>query len=212
MNKIDKFIDDLASFPSNNKVFNQYESGIPENQIRTDNLRIFLKKLEKIKPKILLCAEAPGYRGCRLTGVPFTSRKLIIEGLKDIDIFGSNNGYKVTDEFQGIMGEPTATIIWSELNQRRIIPLAWNAFPFHPHKENMQRTNRTPTNKELQTGEIFLRKIIEIFEIKDILAVGNKAEITLNNMSFNVFKVRHPANGGKNQFIEGFNKFINSLD
>jgi len=42
---------------------------------------------EKNKSKILIVGEAPGYKGCRITGIPFTSGACIRD--RNIDIFVS---------------------------------------------------------------------------------------------------------------------------
>ena len=42
-------------------------------------------------------------------------------------------------------------------------------------------------------------------KIKKIIAIGNIAHETLSNIGIICSKVRHPANGGKNEFISGMN-------
>ncbi|HZJ57287.1 MAG TPA: hypothetical protein VFD89_03495 [Clostridia bacterium] len=64
-------------------------------------------------------------------------------------------------------------------------------------------TNRTPLKKELLIGEAPLLRIIEIFDIKKIVAVGNKADESLTRLGIDHEKVRHPAQGGKNEFVRG---------
>lgn len=36
------------------------------------NLSIYIERMLEIKPTILFMGEAPGYRGCGITGIPFT--------------------------------------------------------------------------------------------------------------------------------------------
>src|SRR5690606_30962243 len=84
-----------------------------------------------------------------------------------------------------------------------IMALSWNAFPFHPHKVGNGESNRTPLKKELLIGEGPLLQMIEMFNIEKVVAVGNKAEENLNKLGISCRKVRHPAQGGKNQFVEG---------
>lgn len=45
--------------------------------------------------------------------------------------------------------------------------------------------------------------MIEMFNIKKVVAVGNKAEENLISLGISCHKVRHPAQGGKNEFVEG---------
>lgn len=68
------FVDKLASINNNKKdVFNQYSYGLKENEIRRKNLMNYFERMERLKPSILLVGEAPVYRGCRRSGIPFTS-------------------------------------------------------------------------------------------------------------------------------------------
>ena len=101
------------------------------------------------------------------------------------------------------MKEATATIIWNTLLQYKVKSLGWNAFPFHPHKEGNPDSNRTPLKKELLMGQDFLLQMIEMFCIKRVVAVGNKAEESLRKLGIDCEKVRHPAQGGKNDFVRG---------
>lgn len=97
--KLEGFIDKLATAPQLNNVFNQYSKDIRENALRRYNLALYLKSMCELKPKVLFAGEAPGYHGCRLTGIPFTSEYIIIN---DNYIFGENRGFRKTTERQGI--------------------------------------------------------------------------------------------------------------
>ncbi|MFA5575699.1 MAG: uracil-DNA glycosylase [Tissierellaceae bacterium] len=197
------FIDRLALAKVTANVYNQYSYGHEENSIRRDNLLIYLKQMYEIRPEILLVGEAPGYRGCRLTGVPFTSEHLLMNNVEGLDQFGRENGYRLALEKEHLMKEATATIIWNTLLQYKVESLGWNAFPFHPHKEGKPDSNRTPLKKELLIGQDFLLQMIKMFSIKKVVAVGNKAEESLRKLGINCEKVRHPAQGGKNDFVRG---------
>jgi uracil-DNA glycosylase len=203
MKKLEEFIEELALTEVTPNVYNQYSYECVENKIRRENLHIYLKKMHKLKPEIMLVGEAPGYRGCRLTGVPFTSEHLLMNNMKGLELFGREAGYKLAVEKDKLLKEATATIIWETLIKHEIMALAWNAFPFHPHKKDDGESNRAPLNKELLIGEKPLLKMLEMFNIKKVVAVGNKAEQTLNKLNISCHKVRHPAQGGKNDFVEG---------
>lgn len=45
--------------------------------------------------------------------------------------------------------------------------------------------------------------MIEMFNIEKVVAVGNKAEESLKKLGISCHKVRHLAQGGKNEFVEG---------
>jgi hypothetical protein len=197
------FVEELAEMEVTPNVYNQYSYEHAENAIRRNNLYIYLQQMQKVNPKILLVGEAPGYRGCRLTGVPFTSEHLLMNNMKGLNLFGKQNGYRLAAENEKLMKEATATIIWETLTQHNIMVLAWNAFPFHPHKKDNALSNRTPLKKELLLGEKPLLQILESFHISKVVAMGNKAAESLNKLGIPHEKVRHPAQGGKSDFVRG---------
>lgn len=203
---IRNFVNELAALEAMPRVCNQYANELPENEIRRSNLFIYLNKMNELRPKIMLVGEAPGYRGCRLTGVPFTSEHLLMNGVPGLDLFGEKQGFRLASKDGRLLKEATATIIWETLMSNDMIALGWNSFPFHPHREGMPESNRAPLTKELKVGEKPLLMLLELFDIKTVVAVGNKAEETLNNLNIPCHKVRHPAQGGKNQFVEGIRK------
>lgn len=211
INTFKEFIDGLANTKVTPNVYNQYSYKDKENTIRRDNLLIYLEQMNILKPKIILIARAPGYRGSRLTGVPFTSEYLLMNNMKGLDLFGRDKGYRLVKEKDKLLKEATATIIWETLLKYNIVALSWNAFPFHPYKKGNTKSNRTPFKKELLIGEKPLLQMIEMFNIKKIVAVGNKAEESLNKLNIPNYKVRHPAQGGKRKFVKGIRELNRNL-
>jgi uracil-DNA glycosylase len=205
------FIEELALTKVTPNVYNQYSYESEENAIRRQNLLIYLNQMSKLKPQILLVGEAPGYRGCRLTGVPFTSENLLMNNIQGLKLFGREAGYRLACEKDKLLKEATATIIWETLLKYEISSLAWNAFPFHPHKKDEGQTNRAPLKSELLIGERPLLQMIDMFKIKKVVAVGRNAENTLNKLNIECHKVRHPAQGGKNEFVDGMRKIKEEL-
>lgn len=203
-----EFVEDLARTEVTPNVFNQYSYKFEENAIRRDNLLIYLREMSILKPKIILVGEAPGYRGCRLTGVPFSSEYLLINNMEGMNLFGKDKGYKLPIDTDKLTKEPTATIVWQTFIKYDLKVFGWNAFPFHPYKQGNMESNRTPLKKELLIGEKPLLRIIELFNIKNIIAMGNKAEESLNKLGINCDKVRHPAQGGKNDFVQGIRAIV----
>lgn len=164
--------------------------------------------MKEVQPRVLLVAEAPGYRGMRLTGVPFTSPDLVRTGLDRFDLFGEHRGYRSPAEYPHIKKEQSGTIVWGTLSANGALPLIWNAFPFHPHLPGKPLSNRTPTAKELEIGLAFLQEMIALFGIEEVVAIGNKAYDSLTRLGFSCQKVRHPAQSGKNQFVEGICRIL----
>ncbi|MCA9895516.1 MAG: uracil-DNA glycosylase, partial [Anaerolineae bacterium] len=178
--------------------------------IRRENFRLYLRHMQARRPKTMLVMEAPGYRGCRLTGVPVTSRKVLLEGVPELDFFGEEKGYHLTHdpEFENVYGEQSATIVWGTLAQLGHLPLIWNTFPFHPHKAGKPLTNRPPRAPEKALGAHFLEAMLTLFQPKQVIAIGNVAHDTLSKIGLECAKVRHPAQGGKNDFVAGLTELL----
>jgi uracil-DNA glycosylase len=209
--EINKFIEQLTTVKSNSNFFNQYSYDVSVNSIRRNNLFLYLQQMVNLKPRMLFVGEAPGYRGCRLTGVPFTSEYILLNGLEQLSLFGESRGYRKTDEFEKLWKEATASIFWESVVKTLHIPLLWNAFPYHPFQMENEQSNRQPTKIEISTGQEFLKELIRLFDIEIVVAVGNTAETTLKSMGIACQKVRHPSFCGKIMFINGINDVINSL-
>jgi len=198
------FIDRLAAVSAPPDSVNQFDHGNPHNAIRRHNLHRYLTQMNAQQPHTLLVAEAPGYKGMRLTGVPFSSRKFVQEGIEGVPIFGEANGYQSPpDEDNPAWSEQTATIVWGVLCAVRPLPLSWNTYPFHPHQPGKPLSNRKPRKPEIELGAVFLREIMTLFDFQSVVAVGNTAGDTLTQLGIEHRKVRHPAQGGKNDFVAG---------
>jgi uracil-DNA glycosylase len=210
IDKIDAFIEALAKAAVAPDAFNQYALGDKNNDIRRHNLRLYLRQMTERQPLILFVAEAPGYRGNRLTGLPFVSRKLLLEGIPEFDLFGVERGYQNPADpgFEKIVGEQSATIVWNALRENAITPLIWSSFPFHPHQPDKPLTNRAPRRDEVAAGKVFLQKILEMSDFNSVVAVGNVAEGSLRSLGINCVKIRHPAQGGKNDFVRGVQSLV----
>ena len=207
---IERLIAALAAALTSTDAFNEYAANQPNNTIRRQNLRLYLRTMAARRPNTLLVMEAPGYRGCRLTGVPVTSRKLLLEGVPALNIFGVDQGFRDVNEagFENVYGEQTATIVWGALAELGIVPFIWNTFPFHPHKPGQALSNRKPRQMETRMGAEFLTEVMKIWSFEEVIAVGNVARDTLRKMGIECDKVRHPAQGGKNEFVAGLTELL----
>ena len=126
----------------------------------------------------MIIAEAPGYRGTRVSGIPLTSeRQLTGEG----------------------PAEATATIVHAvlaELGCEHEV-LLWNAVPTHPGDA---RSNRRPTRAEVAAGVSFAR---ELAGGRRVVPVGRVAHGALGGRY-----VRHPSHGGARAFRDGLERLL----
>lgn len=160
------FVDRLAS-SSIGDTYNQYT----ESQLRRERLAAYLAA--KAGAGILLVAEAPGYRGTRVSGIPLTSER---------QLTGCGPA------------EATATIVHRTLAELGVADdvLLWNLVPTHPGTES---SNRAPTRGEIEASEPFLT---ELAEGRRVIAVGRLAHARLGGPY-----VRHPSRGGASAFRYG---------
>ncbi|HXV96310.1 MAG TPA: uracil-DNA glycosylase [Gaiellaceae bacterium] len=142
--------------------------------LRRDRLARYLE--ERRDAGLLLVGEAAGYRGARVSGIPFTSERQLTGRPP---------------------GEASATIVHRVLAELGLSEdvLLWNAVPTHPHLPGRPGTNRRPTAAEVEAGLPFLRQLVGG---RRVLAVGRVAESVLGGGY-----VRHPGRGGARAFREG---------
>lgn len=211
MDSIAAFVASLAEIEPTPNSYNPWANTHPYGAIRRQNLELYLNAHRDLGTKVLLIGEAPGYLGCRRSGVIFTSDYLLVHGVPSLGMLGVERGYQRTDEFPEIRKEQSATIVWETLERFQFLPLLWAAFPFHPHKPGNPLSNRPPTAADLALGRPIFERLIDLFEIESIVAIGNHAHKSLAATGRDVPKIRHPAQGGKNDFVAGMAALVESL-
>lgn len=153
-------------------------------------------------PALILVGEAPGYQGCRYSGVAFTSERLLIEGA--IPRIPQLSDRLSTRSLP--FSEPSATIVWKTLERLGIAErtILWNAVQLHPHLVDKPWSNRTPTAKELGLGAAAVSLLTAAFPSAGIVAVGRKAECQMMALGITpLATLRHPAYGGAAAFAAG---------
>jgi hypothetical protein len=153
--------------------FNFYREG-KQAALRRARLSAYLASHRSAT--VLLVGEAAGYRGARVSGVPFTSER---------QLTGSGPG------------EASATIVQRALRELGLESsvLCWNLVPTHPHRPRRPDTNRPPTRDEVAAGRVLLDLLTAG---RRVIAVGRLAERELG-----VRYVRHPSHGGAVAFRAG---------
>lgn len=185
---IEQFVADLAVATIGTTV-NQYSChddvyDRPDGaSTRRENLRRYL--VDRQRPKLLLVGEAPSYRGCRFSGIPFTSERRHLPR----DAWSSTHPIGWT--------EPSATIVHRVLAALDIeaTTMLWNIVPTHPN-EDRPMSNRTPTTSEIEAGAEWLDRLVTLTNPVRVIAVGQSAATRLPGSSV----VRHPAYGGARLF------------
>jgi uracil-DNA glycosylase len=159
--------------------FNFYRDG-DGAVLRRERLHAYLAA--RADAPLLLVGEAAGYRGARVSGIPFTSERQL-----------TGRG----------PAEATASIVHSVLQELDLEErvLLWNVVPTHPGTAS---SNRRPTRVEIEDGLSFVR---ELARGRRAIAVGRLAHGVLGDPY-----VRHPSHGGARAFGAAMQKLSLALE
>lgn len=152
----------------------------------------------------LLIGEAAGPWGCRFSGIPFTSERMLISGVLPFEGCQSSTHDPPYSEI-------SATIFWEVLLPCYPKFFVWNAVPFHPHKRSEMLSIRHPTREEIYTHSKVISKMLSLMKPKLIVAVGRKAELALKVLGKSSIYVRHPSQSGAREFTKGIEKIFKKV-
>lgn len=204
---ISKLIQTLAETAAPNHARNPWDFSRAGNAVRRKNLLGYFSKMREISPKVLMVGEAPGYRGCGRTGVMFSSEKLMLQH----PFFAEKTMFGVEDP-SAAMAELSASIVWKTFDNLKFYPLMWATYPFHTHKPGDPASNRAPRPEEVLLGREFLKRVMDLFKIEKVVAVGRVAEHNLADLGIVATPIRHPSHGGAVLFASGLRNFVSSLN
>jgi uracil-DNA glycosylase len=215
MPSFDRLLSELADAEVSDRATNQFSRKVGDlqgNAVRRRNLRLYLNELSAIGPRMMLIGEAVSYRGGRLTGIAFVSETVMLGGVSTRSgrVLGADRGYRKATPGPKLSTEASATMVWGTIAEVEPLPLLWNAFPFHPFHEGDPNTNRVPSAAELLLGQRFIERLLKLFPIEQIVAIGNQASLSLTRLGLAHEKVRHPSQGGKNLFVAGMARLSQS--
>jgi len=155
--------------------YNFYRDGERAGLLR-ERLGAYLD--QAAEARLILVAEAPGYRGTRISGIPLTSeRQLKGEG----------------------PSEATASVVHRALAELELEAsvLLWNVVPTHPGDEV---SNRRPTRCEIEAG---LPYALALARGRRVVPLGRIAQQALGGDY-----LRHPAHGGASEFRRGLEALL----
>jgi uracil-DNA glycosylase family 4 len=152
--------------------YNQYA----RSALRRERLRGYLES--HAHARVVLVGEAAGYRGARVSGIPFTSER---------QLTGAGPA------------EASATIVHRVLAELGVVDdvLLWNVVPTHPGTAS---SNRAPTRAEIAAARPFLDAVTQG---RTVVAVGRVAAAALDAPY-----VRHPSHGGAAAFAAGLRSML----
>jgi len=204
--KINEFVKRLGEIELSESATNLYKVNSEEGELRVNNLTLYLTKMYNLKPKSIIVGEAAGYKGCRLTGIPFTSERII----KTNPFFKNDTSFMILGRKKRYVSEQSATIVWEALKDAKYIPLIWNIFPFHPFDSKKgEISNRKPSVDELKIGGEILKELLKIFDnVSNYYAIGRHSEKIMSELNLSPQYIRHPANRGKAEFNKGIERYI----
>jgi hypothetical protein len=183
--------------------FNPYADRCPKydladaTKIRRSNLIATFEAAVAGVDSIWIALE-PGHRGARRTGLAMTDDIHLAAHAQRWGIAGIARATR-----SGPETEQTAGIVWGALAGNRERVLLWNVFPLHCHLPGQPLSNRRHKRAEREACWNLTCAIIAMVRPGRIFAIGNDAHKAVSSLDHRCVRVRHPAYGGKADFLAG---------
>jgi hypothetical protein len=169
--------------------------------VRRKNLSSYLKSVEELQVDTLWMGRDLGYRGGRRTGLALTDESHLLQ------FAARYPGSAPKKATRGpLVAERTATEIWAAICALPLPPLLWNVFPFHPHEQDDEMTNRRFTAHELKLVDALNRELVSWLKIRRIVCIGQDAAKYASSFGVDVECIRHPSYGGISDFRAGIER------
>lgn len=179
-------------------LFNQYSDVNPiydrpdAHIIRRNNLITYISQL-RLPIKVMFIGIAPGYAGCRFTGIPFTSEDSLL---------GNGRVSFFTDDYEQASKssprwEQSSTNVWKSLervstHQKRHL-FMWNVVPFHPFG-GTPLSNRDPIQDEVDEYSEMCRDIVNLLKPQRLAAFGRiPHKQLLKTLGTDIQYIKHPS-------------------
>lgn len=196
------FIEGLASLRFQD-VFNPYvDRYVPFDvedapAIRRENLRHVMEAAAAGDVDELWVGLELGHKGGRRTGLAMTD---------DANLVAHGHRFGVGDRMRhptqaGPPKELTAGAVWELLADIDRSVFLWNVVPLHPHTPGDPLSNRRHTREERAGCRPTLEALINLLAPKRLVAIGRDASTALRQYGYAHAAVRHPAFGGRTQFL-----------
>ncbi len=186
------------------------------NAVRCANLIRWFSTFEDTSQSAIFVGEAPGRDGGAITGIPFVSPDVLTSANDPWGDFGCESRYELPVGQDANHRERTATRFWKHLPSYFSDlprPLTWNIYPFWPFAvgKGGKRINRAPTKHEIAFGSEWLVRTIDMYPDAQVVAVGVKAQDTLESVGIDAPLVPHPSRGSDEKLINRLQSVAEAL-
>lgn len=173
-----------------------------------DRKQRLVAHLDCPEPELILVGNAAGYQETRFTGIPFTSEKVILDGL--VPRVSLPNGTTRLSKLHEPLQEEMAEIVWKALHEHGIAQktVLCNAVPWHPEGEKGSKSNRNPTAREIHLGRIYLHSLLDMYPNVPIAAVGAVAQTSLADLGAHFNILKDPSVFGYQAFNESIEQLL----
>lgn len=204
---VNNLVKKLATHITEKNAFNPYNqlSKATDDRtapgIRQQNLRLYLESHEKLKTKVIWAYLFPTYEEAKRSGVPMGNSNTFrqIE-----EILNTDRKFEKATKIKRIPNSSSMSeILWNTAEEIGINPIIWPVIPFYLHNPGARKTKRKPKADEVEMYGEYFKLILEIYQPKNILAIGKDTKNALDQLKIKSKYIQHPRRG-----IKAFKKTV----